>query len=140
CSRTCTELATGLAARAKHRKLTSIAATDTRSYLATPACTGFVKCNIDAAIFHAEKMVGMGARICDEGGNFIAAITANVDTVMTAAEGEAWSLYQGMQWIVTLGYNKVIFELDCKMVVDDVNNMRLNLSEYVSIIQDSLTL
>jgi hypothetical protein len=47
-------------------------------------------------------MVGMEACIRDEGGNFIAAMTTNADeTMMTAVEGEARSLYQGTQWVVT---------------------------------------
>jgi hypothetical protein len=39
-----------------------------------------------------------------------------------------------------LGYNKVIFELDCKIVVDDVNKMSINQLEYGSIIQNCRTL
>ncbi|MCH99218.1 hypothetical protein A2U01_0020229 [Trifolium medium] len=39
---------------------------------------------------------------------------------MTPAEGEAWGLQQAMIWMKMLGYHKVIFEMDCKMVVDDV--------------------
>jgi len=47
-----------------------------------------------------------------------------------------WSLglYQDIQWISSLGYHNVIFELDCKMVVDDVHNSKMNLFEYGSII------
>jgi hypothetical protein len=42
--------------------------------------------------------------------------------------------------MVSLGYHKVFLEMDCKMVVDDVNNMKANDSEYDSIIQDCKTL
>lgn len=48
---------------------------------------------------------------------------------MTLAEGEAWGLYQGIQWIVSLRYQKVLFEMDCKMVVDDVQQNKANHSE-----------
>jgi hypothetical protein len=61
-----------------------------------PPPAGVVKCNIDAAIFNIEQKVGMGACLRDEKGHFIAAMTANTDAVMTAAEGEAWGLYQGI--------------------------------------------
>jgi hypothetical protein len=42
--------------------------------------------------------------------------------------------------MVSLGYHKVFLEMDCKMVVDDVNNMKANHSQYGSIIQDCRTL
>jgi hypothetical protein len=76
----------------------------------------------------------------DEKGTFVAALTTYCEAVMTIAEGEAWGLYQGIQWISSLGYHNVIFELDCKMVVDDVHNSKMNLSEYGSIIQNCRTL
>jgi hypothetical protein len=102
-----------------------------------PPPAGVVKCNIDAGIFDTEQKVGMGACLRDEKGRFIAAMTTNTDAVMTAAEGEAWGLYQGIKWITSSGYHKVVFELDCsKMVVDDIHNNYPNHSEYGSIIQD----
>jgi ribonuclease HI len=82
----------------------------------------------------------MGACLRDDKGNFILAMTTHENVVMTAQEAEAWSLYQGIQWVANLGYNKVIFELDCKIVVDDVNKMSINQSEYGSIIQNCRTL
>jgi hypothetical protein len=41
----------------------------------------------------------------------------------------AWSLNQGIHWMVSLEYHKVYLEMDCKMVVD-VNNRKPNQSEY----------
>jgi ribonuclease HI len=101
-----------------------------------PPPAGVVKCNIDAGIFDTEQRVGMGACLRDEKGHFIATMTTNTDAGMTAAEGEAWGLYQGIKWITSSGYHKVVFELDCKMVVDDIHNNYPNHSEYGSIIQD----
>ncbi|XP_045831364.1 uncharacterized protein LOC123922710 [Trifolium pratense] len=105
-----------------------------------PPPLNFVKCNLDAAIFAHEQRIGMGACLRDDKGSFILAMTAHEDVVMTAQEAEAWSLYQGIQWVASLGYNKVVFELDCKIVVDDVNKMSINQSEYGSIIQNCRTL
>jgi hypothetical protein len=45
-----------------------------------------------------------------------------------------------MDSFVGLGYNKVIFELDCKMVVDDVHTDKPNRSEYGSLIVNCRTL
>jgi ribonuclease HI len=41
--------------------------------------------------------------------------------IMTLAEAEVWSLLQGLEWIASLDYNKVIIEMDCKMVVEDTS-------------------
>jgi ribonuclease HI len=101
-----------------------------------PPPAGVVKCNIDAVIFDTKQKVGMGACLRDEERHFIAAMTANTNAVMTAAEGEAWGLYQCIKWITSFGYHKVVFELDCKMVVDDIHNKYPNHSDYGSVIQD----
>jgi hypothetical protein len=58
-----------------------------------------------------------------------------------AQEVEVWSLYQGIQGVASLSYNKVDFELNCKIVVDEVNNkMNINHPKYDSIIQNCQTL
>jgi hypothetical protein len=46
--------------------------------------------------------------------------------VMTPAEAEAWALQQGIMWIAMLEYQNVMFELDCKTLVDDVHNSKVN--------------
>ncbi|RHN55650.1 hypothetical protein MtrunA17_Chr5g0420211 [Medicago truncatula] len=90
---------------------------------------------IDATFFTTEKKVSMRACLRDEKGTFVAALTIYCEAAMIIVEGEAWDLYQDIQWISSLGYHDVIFELDCKMVADDVHNSKMNLSEYGSIIQ-----
>jgi len=63
-------------------------------------------------------------------GNFVTAMTTLCDAILTPAEGEAWGLLQGINWIVMMGYRKVIFELDCKTVVDHEYKENLDCSEY----------
>ncbi|AES97221.1 hypothetical protein MTR_5g047250 [Medicago truncatula] len=65
----------------------------------------------------------MRACLRDEKGTFVAALTIYCEAAMIIVEGEAWDLYQDIQWISSLGYHDVIFELDCKMVADDVHNI-----------------
>jgi hypothetical protein len=55
---------------------------------------------------------------------------------MTPTEGETWWLQQATLWMEMLIYHKVIFEMDCKMVVDDVHNKKYNNSEYGSLFDD----
>jgi hypothetical protein len=105
-----------------------------------PPLPNYFKGNIDVALFTTEKKVSMRVCLRDEKGTFVAAMTIYCEDVMTIAEGEAWGLYQDIQWISSLGYHRVIFELDCKMVVEDVHNSKINLFEYGSIIQNCRTL
>jgi hypothetical protein len=64
-------------------------------------------------------------------------MTANKESEMTTSEAEVWSLNQGIRWMVSLmRYHKVYLKMNCKMIVDDVNNIKANHSEYGSIIQN----
>jgi hypothetical protein len=78
--------------------------------------------------------------IRDDKGQFVAATTRYIDAIMTPAEGEACGLQQAMMWMEMLGYHKVIFEIDCKMVVDDVHNKKQNNSEYCTVVDDCRTI
>ncbi|KAK2448162.1 hypothetical protein QL285_007458 [Trifolium repens] len=105
-----------------------------------PPPSTYLKCNIDAAVFTLENKVSMGACLRNESGGFIAAFSCHDNGMYTAAEAEAWGLCKGIEWIAQFGHNKVIFEMDCKMVVDDVHKYRPNRSEYGSLIRHCRTL
>ncbi|KAK2386904.1 hypothetical protein QL285_060742 [Trifolium repens] len=78
----------------------------------------------------------MGACVRNAEGQFITAMSTHINAVMTPTEAEAWALQQGILWMAMLGYRKVIFELDCKTVVDDINSSKDNHSEYGLLIVD----
>ncbi|MCI34411.1 hypothetical protein A2U01_0055630 [Trifolium medium] len=69
-------------------------------------------------MFMSEKKVSMRACIRDERGDFVAVFSSFRDGIFTPAE--AWGLLQGLECLATLGHSKVIIEMDCKMVVNDV--------------------
>lgn len=50
-------------------------------------------------------------------------------------EGEAWALLRSMQWAVQLGYQRVIFEIDCSHVVMAVNSNTPFRTEFGALIQ-----
>jgi ribonuclease HI len=100
----------------------------------------FVKCNLDAAIFSTEKKVSVGDCIRDTREHFILEMFAYNNGVVTAAEAEAWALQQGIMWIAILEYQNVMFELDCKTVVEDVHSSKVNYSEYGLLIDDCKSL
>jgi ribonuclease HI len=65
-----------------------------------------------------------GAGIClrDDKGDFIRAQTLWSYGNPLSHEAEAWGLKTTIFWLRNLGYSSVVIELDCKLVVDDINN------------------
>jgi len=100
-----------------------------------PPRAGLLKCNVDASISTADQKISMGAVLRDSEGRFVRAMTNVLNASMSPAESEAWGLHQGLKWITTLGHQKVIFESDCKMLVDDVHSNKVNHSEYGLIVK-----
>jgi ribonuclease HI len=47
-----------------------------------------------------------------------------IDAIMTPTGGEAWGIQQAMRWMEMLGHHKVIFKMDCKMVVHEVHRKK----------------
>ncbi|KAK2379967.1 thioredoxin family protein [Trifolium repens] len=77
----------------------------------------------------------MRACVRNAEGQFIIAMSTHINAVMTPTEAEAWALQQGILWMAMLGYRKVIFELDCKTVVDDINSSKDNHSKGLLIVE-----
>jgi hypothetical protein len=67
----------------------------------------------------------MSVSFWDEEGNFIVAFSYHDNDSFTA-QAKAWGLYMDFEWVALMGYNKVIFENDCKMVVDNIHNNKPN--------------
>jgi hypothetical protein len=47
---------------------------------------------------------------------------------------KASALYKDLEWIALMEYNRVIFEMDCKMTLVVVHNNKSNRFEYDSLI------
>ncbi|PNX57625.1 cytochrome p450 [Trifolium pratense] len=106
-----------------------------------PPPTEFLRCNVDAALFTISNQVSMGACIRDEKGRFLAATTRYINAKKNdTGRRRSMGLQQAMTWMGMFGYHKVIFHMDCKMVVDDAHNKKYNLSEYGSLIDDCRTI
>ena len=63
---------------------------------------------------------------------FLGAITDNCRAVMTAAEAKCRGLLRALEWLNSLEHHRVYWklEMDCKMMVDDVNKDKSNHLEY----------
>jgi len=100
----------------------------------SPPSRNQVECNVDAAIFEDVKQFGAGLCLRDEKGNFLKAFTATTTGVPTPREAEAWALHQAINWTHHLGMQNVIFELDCKLVVDNMVNNKKGSTEFHAIL------
>jgi len=90
--------------------------------------TDWIKCNVDCALFEAERKFGVGICFRDSLGQLIQAHSMVFPSIPTAAECEATAIQQTLQISLDLGLNRVVFEIDCQLVVNAV----LGNSSYVN--------
>lgn len=83
-----------------------------------PPPATFVKCNVDAAFPAGVGVTGFGMVLRDDAGAFLACRSAVFNGCLPVAEGEAMSFLEALSWVRNLGFQKVVFELDSKCVVD----------------------
>lgn len=69
-------------------------------------------------------------------GAFVATRSSWSAPSLPVAEGEACGLLQAIKWMTSLGYDRVLFELDFKSVVDNIHSPGADISELGSIIQE----
>ncbi|KAK2459206.1 hypothetical protein QL285_006272 [Trifolium repens] len=81
-----------------------------------------------------QNRATVGWCVRDHGGNFIMAGTLWQEGKFTVIEGEANALLEALKVMQLKGYSEVIFETDCKGVVDAIHNIYGGVSEFSSII------
>ncbi|XP_073294606.1 uncharacterized protein [Primulina huaijiensis] len=94
--------------------------TRTECVLWHPPPESFVKCNIDAAFPNGADVTGLGMVLRNDSGGFIGCRSSVYYGKLDVKEGEAMGLLEAISWGHTMGYQKVVFELDSKSVVDAV--------------------
>lgn len=67
-------------------------------------------------------------------GGFIAACTQWISPALCPHEGEALGLLLAANWISQMGYSFVVFETDCKMLVDNIHKKGASFSVFGSIV------
>ncbi|CAA7042886.1 unnamed protein product [Microthlaspi erraticum] len=95
-----------------------------------PPPTGWVKCNYDGAFHNRDVSSNAGWIIRDENGTYKGSGHATDNKPNSALEGELQALIIAMQQAWIKGHRKVIFEGDCKEVIDLVNRVTLNFGVY----------
>ena len=75
-----------------------------------------------------DQSIGMGACLRNATGQFLGVILDVCSAVMIATKAECWRLNSTLEWLDKLEHHNVILEMDCRLVLDDVNKNKLNLS------------
>ena len=71
---------------------------------------GWLKCNLDAAIFGNSRSVGLGCIIRDSG-CFVAARSINVQELFASHLAEALSFREALSWVKALPLNSITLKL-----------------------------
>jgi len=103
----------------------------------------FLKCNVDCALFNNNSVAGYGLCICNSTGQFIAGMSNFSHCSLTPVEAEAWGLLEAIKFAVVKDMPYVIFESDCKTIVDIVNSSHLpqnELGDILSTCKDLLSI
>ena len=97
-----------------------------------PPTEGYVKCNIDAALFGDQQCFGIGMCIRNTQGRFVKALTKWFECYPSPLEV--------ISWLGELGLSMVQIELDCKLVVEGIMDKSNNQSDFGNILSSCRSL
>ncbi|XP_074354386.1 uncharacterized protein LOC141693256 [Apium graveolens] len=100
---------------------------------------GWVKINVDAAIFEEVGSVGVGSVIRDANGTFVGARHCKFEAQLSPREAEALGLKEALLWTKRLGFRSCIFETDAKTVVEAIKAIK-GCSYFHTIVSDCVEL
>jgi len=78
----------------------------------------FLKCNVDCALFNNNTITGFGFCFRDSSGQFVTGMSNYSHSATSPPEAEALGLFEAIQFAIDRDMTSVIFETDCKLVVD----------------------
>uniref|UniRef100_A0A803QE18 Reverse transcriptase n=1 Tax=Cannabis sativa TaxID=3483 RepID=A0A803QE18_CANSA len=81
-----------------------------------------VKINVDGAIFVASNSFGFGFIARDFEGRIIEAVSKNNGGNVSPEIAEAYGIKEALSWIKDKGWNKVLVETDCLVVLQGIDN------------------
>ncbi|XP_026410452.1 uncharacterized protein LOC113305650 [Papaver somniferum] len=87
----------------------------------SPPPVNMLTINCDGSYCYNDNSSGIGLIICNCAGNNKAAMSITMENVSSAVQAESTTLWEAVKWAIDLKMEKVLFELDCKVVVDVVN-------------------
>lgn len=86
-----------------------------------PPESGWLKCNVDVALFKEDKKVGFGLILRDNRTNFVAAKGGLLNCFFDPGIAEAYACREAIKWILTKDFSNVIIESDCLEVVKAIH-------------------
>lgn len=84
----------------------------------SPPAKGWLKLNIDAAVFAGNGNVGVSSVIRIEAGEFVRARARRITANVQPREAEAIGMKEALAWIKELGLKKCIVETDSKLLAN----------------------
>lgn len=78
--------------------------------------TGWVKINIDAALFEDVHSTGLGIVVRDAEGKFFMAAARRRDGLVSPREAETLCLKEALSWLNDKGLSNCIFEIDSQIL------------------------
>lgn len=84
-----------------------------------PAC-GWLKCNVDGAVFSSESKLGFGMVLRNSEGTMIAARCGSILGPADSVLAEAVSFREALSWLKRLGASQVIVESDSSMLIQAI--------------------
>jgi len=95
---------------------------------------GFLKCNVDCALFSANTVMGIDLCFRDVEGIFVRGRTTWSRGSVTVAEEEAVALLDSLQLAHSQGLQQVIFKTDSKAIVNAINSPSRFMTEQANIV------
>lgn len=99
-----------------------------------------LKCNVDCALFNNNTITGLGICFQDSSGALRYGLSKYSLYTSSPSEVEALSLLEALTFADNQGMTSVIFESDCKLVVDAIISTYSPLNEFEDIISRCKTL
>jgi len=96
--------------------------------------SGVIKCDVDAAIFHNNTIVGYGICFRNSEGQFSMAKSAFFPSSMTVLKVEATALLEAIKLAASLGFQAVQFETNCMTFANTIHSTSTHLNEAGDII------
>ncbi|CAI9778901.1 unnamed protein product [Fraxinus pennsylvanica] len=98
---------------------------------------GFLKLNVDGAIFHHLHKAGVGSVLRDQEGKVLMAASKGEREVADPETIEFLAVLRGLQFVLSTGISYLVLESDCLLVVSQLNDAEsITLSPWGSIISD----
>lgn len=84
-----------------------------------------VKCNVDCALFNNNTITGYDLCVRDSPCQLVLGMSDYASLSSFPPEAEGLGLLEAIKLAIERGFPSVIFELDCKLVVDTVNSSQV---------------